>query len=894
MTINTKKPFSLRMLLLVLSVATTACAQNGVWWEAEEYTQTDFPDRTRFSPETERERDLLSGGNWVSVDQYDGQQPFLEYTVSVPETANYYFYARRFFSHGPLRYRFDDAPWQEVTDLRLMDGFNLRLFVSVNWVKLGNVELAEGVHTLRIEQIPGEKHNVAAYDCFLLSPEPFIPRGKFKPGEKSGRAMPGHFAFEPPADPLTEDALLNLRFLNEPVAGETGPITRKGDKFYRGDGEEIRFWTMTLYSTSWDHETLDYMVRRLARQGFNMLRVYIPVFDPKADSLAALDKTNIDIYQYLTHRCKQEGMYVSINTFFSPMCHMKESYGFEGYEENEAPHNLPYVSPRFQSYYKYWVRELLTRDNPYTGIPLADDPAVAMIEILSEDTLFWWLALPDEQKVLLEKEFGLWAIGKYGSLENSYRAWGGEPWKIDLPDQTVLRLFDWYKMTVRGYQELTPPQQKRCSDQVNFLRDFQRDFFQRMVGFHRDLGYKGLLSPTGFGTIDPSVLEDIEHYTHLVTDTIDRHHYPLTPHLNPTRSFMSTYAVHEGDFFKSMSLLKDPLATVLRYKTVKGAPAIISEFGWVNPNYYKLEAPLFTAAYASLIGLDCLQWFGGQGAIDYSHKLEKFAFRCPEIMVQNPAAAMIYRLQYVKEGPEVVLEALDPETLATPIATRQIYDMRGYDPTRGQDEMLEQKEREGGIDPLAFFVGKVQADFTPNGTDYIHPELGQRINHEQKTITSLTDELILDYGQGRLTINTPKAQAVCGFCQKDDPVELRDLTIRAGNPFSAIAIVPLDDLPLSESRKILVQTATPGWPYGFQAEPASFQKGNLPVDGERIVNAGSQPWNLEQINGAITFKRQPLSATILDGNGYAAGKGDLDGNRLRLPQNQCYVIVDFK
>src|SRR5690606_9204614 len=53
------------------------------------------------------------------------------------------------------------------------------------------------------------------------------------------------WAFEPERDSFDEASLLDLRDLNEPVAGESGWITATADGgFARGDGESIRFWAV--------------------------------------------------------------------------------------------------------------------------------------------------------------------------------------------------------------------------------------------------------------------------------------------------------------------------------------------------------------------------------------------------------------------------------------------------------------------------------------------------------------------------------------------------------------------------------------------------------------------------------------------------------------------------
>ncbi len=53
------------------------------------------------------------------------------------------------------------------------------------------------------------------------------------------------WAFEPAPDPFSDEAMLDLRHLNEAEAGETGWIRydRNGD-FIKGDGTPIRFWAV--------------------------------------------------------------------------------------------------------------------------------------------------------------------------------------------------------------------------------------------------------------------------------------------------------------------------------------------------------------------------------------------------------------------------------------------------------------------------------------------------------------------------------------------------------------------------------------------------------------------------------------------------------------------------
>ena len=43
-----------------------------------------------------------------------------------------------------------------------------------------------------------------------------------------------------------------------------------------------------------------------------------------------------------------------------------------------------------QKGFKAWMKALYTTKNPYTGLTLGEDPAVAIIELQNEDSLLWW------------------------------------------------------------------------------------------------------------------------------------------------------------------------------------------------------------------------------------------------------------------------------------------------------------------------------------------------------------------------------------------------------------------------------------------------------------------------------------------------------------------------
>jgi hypothetical protein len=66
-----------------------------------------------------------------------------------------------------------------------------------------------------------------------------------------------------------------------------------------------------------------------------------------------------------------------------------------GYNGDKNPFATLFFNPDFQSVYRSWWRQLLTTRDPETGVALKDDPAVALAEIINEDSYFFWTFKPE-------------------------------------------------------------------------------------------------------------------------------------------------------------------------------------------------------------------------------------------------------------------------------------------------------------------------------------------------------------------------------------------------------------------------------------------------------------------------------------------------------------------
>ena len=95
------------------------------------------------------------------------------------------------FARAPIEWRIDSGTWTRVApDELTTDLMELSFFCEVAWLKLADVELAPGRHTLEI-RLPRNKNAKGEYQRMLFSLDAvciaageFVPHGPYKPGEE--------------------------------------------------------------------------------------------------------------------------------------------------------------------------------------------------------------------------------------------------------------------------------------------------------------------------------------------------------------------------------------------------------------------------------------------------------------------------------------------------------------------------------------------------------------------------------------------------------------------------------------------------------------------------------------------------------------------------------------
>ena len=899
--------------LLVLSAAEPAKKGTLIWIEGEDAKVKNVKAHPWWYDKVKK--DKLSGGEWLH--HFDEKaEGTAEYELKIPAKADYHFWLHANPTAAKLSYQLDKGPWVLIDkiDKKTRDVVNIAAdgkpdLRFVAWIEVGKLPLDKGTHTLRIK-FHSAAQNHGALDVIVLSSEPFVPDGIKRAGAKTVRFDAGKtWAFEPKKDTFAADALFDLRSLNEKVAGESGFVKKNADGsgFLLGDGTPVRFWAVgdTVYTKS-DAE-LAYHARFLAKLGVNMVRMHGSFSAKKPGSkITDADNEEIERAWRLVAAMKKQGIYTTISPYWAAGGHTgtAASWGIPGHGDKADLWALLFFREDLQKGYKAWMKALLTPKNPHTGIPLAKDPALAILQIQNEDSLFFWTlqGLKKEQAELLGTKFGAWLVKKYKTLDAAKKAWEGFGVEGDdfTKDKAAI-LSSWHTT-----QKLTGGAGKRMRDQMQFMAHLQRDFFTEITRYLReDLGCKQLVNAGNWVTADPEKLNDIERWTYTATDIVAvNKYYGGGEHRGPNAG----WRIDPNDTFEGKSALKNPTALPLALKQVVGHPTMITESCWVYPLAYESEGPFLVAAYGGLTGVGPYYWFSAdtpgyctepffpyQTFPDGQKGVFKWSIH-PGTQTQFPAAALLYRKGYVKASKPVVHEE---RTLADLWERKSaiLTEGRTFDPNR-MTKFAEGAEGKSAIDPLAFLVGRVEVKYGGDPKKTTTLDMSKYIDPKKKTVKSVTGEIKSNYGVGLCTLDTPKAQGATGFfADAGGKIELADVTISSTNEYVTVTLVALDDKPLRDSSKVLVQVGTVMRPTGWTTQPVTVRDGGkVAFKGEKIVNTGKMPWRAANAEVTVSLKNAGLTkATQLDAGGYK--KGDIVAKtgggaiEVKLPADCLYAVI---
>ncbi len=713
-------------------------------------------------------------------------------------------------------------------------------------------------------------------------------------------------------DNFTSNALLDLRYLNEDEAGESGFIglSEDGNSFVNGAGDPIRFWSINggELARNLSNADLAYFARFLAKLGVNMIRFHGSINPSgKGTLINEVDTVEVHAIWKMVAAMKKEGIYSTISPFWAHNGHMggwvPEEWGIEGYSGTDDLWEVIFFSDTLKQAYKTWVKYLYNETNVYTGIALKDDPSVGLIQIMNEDGVFFWTIQgikPELEKIVMQK-FYQWIVNKYGSYSKAKTTWYSASTPKDDPENGELGIYIIWEAT----QPQSGGKAIRLNDQIQFFAETQRNFYAEIYDFYREMGCRQLINANNWKTADANLLFDAERYSNAVCEVLAVNRYVDPGHIGPNAG----WRIDPGDHYVGNSVLFEPHKLPINIKQAAGHPMLVTESGWNLPNQHQVEGPFLISSFMSLTGVDSYYWFSPSSKSYDSnpyhtwawvsgnqHPLFRWTISSPGQMAMFPANALLYRKGYIEPGETVVHEE---RTLSSVFGRKMplISEENSFDPNRDSYENIN-PSKETAISPLAHLTGKVEVVFDGNpDNSNISNQLESLIDYQKKEIKSSNNQLVWDYKKGIFTMDAPSAQGVCGFIGQMENIELTDVSIESTNDYAAINVVSMDENSISESSKILVQVGTVYRPTNWKETATEFNLNDNMVSGFRVDNTGRMPWKCAKTIVTLTVNNTGINkATLLNSSGYAKSEIEVvkSGNsvQIELPEDAMHVILE--
>jgi hypothetical protein len=845
----------------IFSTAVTATAAS-IWIEGEQPAKSSVQKHNWYDAV---KRDVLSGGDWLS--HYGDKPGEASYEFDAPEAGDYALWARLNPVASKPQWRVDDAAWTPVAlgDLRQQqnvagDGKLDHRFIA--WVKVGQFTLAKGKHAVSFRW-EGGAANSGGLDCLVLTTDPFTPQGTMKPGpggSASTPAGPGDwFPLLTDDDKFDPRSVIDMSRLVPAPAGKFGVLKAVGDKLafetqlQAGDWKGVKLWGVgaNVQPGRYSREQLTQRAKYLRKFGVNIVRQHA-VFDELSTN-GKIDPKKLDEYDWWFAELKKHGIYSDWSVFYHFTIGRDAGYALfddlEGKGDQRDTYGVITAAPKLWEIRNKTLVALLDHKNPYTGLRYADDPALAIVEMQNEDSIFFWnplgeLANPSPKKWpaharQLREMFAAWVKAKYKTDDALKTAWGALK-EGDSVSAKELRVMSPWELDGKGPRGPFAGQTRRAGDCIAFLAEMQRAEFEACEKAIRATGFKAVTMTTAW-QVGGAATEAANVWTDTVGGMIDRHNY--------AGGGAGGHGITEGKV-SNQSHLATPGGGIftIGMRQVEDKPFCVTEWTQSAPNQWKIEAAPIMALYGlGLQGWDASFHFiqSGTRIGDGWPGMSSYATDTPAYIGQFPALAFALYRGHVTEAPIAAARRLTKDDLfAGTDALKQDATKGGYD--------VKTMIVDGGTPLEAFAIGRVTLGFGGGKTEQL--DFAKHWDAPNKIVRSATGELTWDYGRQLVTLQTPKTQAVLGR-PGAQTVRLPGVAIAFKTHFVSTIFTPLDDLPLAQSRHILVTALAQDKQTGTRYN----------ADGTQLEAAGTSPLLLEPVQATFRLAgAKPVSVVPCD------------------------------
>ncbi len=634
-------------------------------------------------------------------------------------------------------------------------------------------------------------------------------------------------SMNPTFDEFPDSSLIDFSYLLDAPAGKHGQVViRNGHFYFQNDTKRIRFWGVTVAASNVDipKERIAQVVDVLAHAGCNVLRLHeldnrggeqynlvrrdiIDEAYPNDKDSQHFDKEYLDRVDYWIKCAQDKGIYTYLVV-----------RGYRTFREGDDVPNADKLGRAAKPYAMfdrrlidlqkdYADQWLIQHVNPYTGKPNGKNPAVAMIEIENEDSLFFHAQEWNSMLEPYRAEFlGLWndyLVKKYKTTEELKKAWTNEKGECALGSEESLekKNISLPTMPERSLEEIrtasgadskTAP--LKCNEGARFAVEVQRKYFAEIRDF---LHEKGCTLPMT-AVVDMEVTPDTYSVAQEL-DFIGENAYQDHPSFQAGKEWVGLPFYSNKNYIKESG--KWSLAPYMAQYKWAGKPLVVREWATCWPNRYRVTSALDIAAYALLQDYDGLIHFSyytwGNDNVNDAFGLQADPTRWGLFGY----AAKLFIEGNIDNINTIPIEYPEKDLFTWGNYMSDIYSIAWTIRIENTDKFTPYYG-EGFIIDNGIYSNRRSLQ----GTDYAYKRYFP--TSDSLKILKAGSVLYRDTEKGYATINTPTFQCVQGQLEKYQPYEASNLKVISASTIGCVVITALDGKPLTQSTHYSLKMAT--------------------------------------------------------------------------------------
>jgi len=540
-------------------------------------------------------------------------------------------------------------------------------------------------------------------------------------------------------DTVIKGTPLDSSYLLDKPAGKHGRLVAQNGEFVFENGEKIKFWgtNLTLADAFYDKEKASAIADDIAMCGFNIVRFN----DVDMETLTSDKK---DALLYLIAELKQRGIYTYLCM-------------------NTSAEVKDFVNDESISSQKETISAFMTETNPYTGLTLAEEPAIAMVELLSNVSLTNYIhgfgknALSKDDAQKLTEDFNEWLSTHYKDDVALKNAWTGKGIGVNEGESLAKK-----NVALPGFWKTSLYSENRKLDTHKFLMEKQESYYAEMKECIKNTGYAGVVTCNS-NELMKSTTGDA--YVNSKTDFIARNVVWNESYGSP---YVNSFAWlrNDGPMFGDENL---GIIGEIADSAYENVPMVVSEWSVPFCNMYSAEAYVMMATYGAK-----QSW----NPIAYTYVLDE-----PSSVTKMTDFYSIYR---------------NPSFKALSTAGARLY------------HSIEKHQKEN----TAFINDKIML-----GTDYPMPEtdittgsLRLKYKNDAKNIsdapeynTNRTEDVFVNYSKGNMMVDNEYALAFAG--KVDGKISFSTMEVDSPEEELTLILTSNDGSAIKEADSLLLTVA---------------------------------------------------------------------------------------